>query len=54
MNAGRNEDRLKLTINGIMNLKKGWRKNQTKRNYLHPIIGLDATKIGAGLFMKPV
>ena len=27
--------------------------DQTKRNYLHPIAGSDAAKIGAGLFMKP-
>jgi hypothetical protein len=27
--------------------------DQTKRNYLHPIAGSDAAKIGAGLFMQP-
>jgi hypothetical protein len=28
--------------------------DQTKRNYLHPIAGSDAAKIGAGLFLKPI
>jgi hypothetical protein len=27
--------------------------DQTKRNYLHPVAGSEAAKIGAGLFMKP-
>lgn len=27
--------------------------DQTKRNYLHPVSGSEAAKIGAGLFMKP-
>jgi hypothetical protein len=28
--------------------------DQTKRNYLHPISGSEAAKVGAGLFMKPL
>jgi len=28
-------------------------RDQTKRNYLHPVAGSDAAKIGAGLFLKP-
>jgi hypothetical protein len=28
-------------------------QDQTKRNYLHPIAGSEAAKIGAGLFLKP-
>ena len=28
-------------------------RDQTKRNYLHPVAGSEAAKIGAGLFMKP-
>jgi hypothetical protein len=27
--------------------------DETKRNYLHPVAGLAAAKIGAGLFLKP-
>ena len=27
--------------------------DQTKRNYLHPVAGSEAVKIGAGLFLKP-
>ena len=27
--------------------------DQRKRNYLHPVAGSDAAKIGAGLFAKP-
>jgi hypothetical protein len=27
--------------------------DQTKRNYLHPVAGSEAAKIGAGLFLKP-
>jgi hypothetical protein len=29
-------------------------RDQTKRNYLHPVAGSEAAKIGAGLFMKPI
>jgi hypothetical protein len=29
-------------------------RDQTKRNYLHPVAGSDAAKIGAGLFLKPL
>jgi hypothetical protein len=29
-------------------------RDQTKRNYLHPVAGSDAAKVGAGLFMKPM
>jgi hypothetical protein len=29
-------------------------RDQTKRNYLHPVAGSEAAKIGAGLFLKPV
>ena len=28
-------------------------RDQTKRNYLHPVAGSEAAKIGAGLFLKP-
>ena len=28
-------------------------RDQTKRNYLHPVAGSEAAKVGAGLFMKP-
>jgi hypothetical protein len=28
-------------------------RDQTKRNYLHPVAGSDAAKIGAGLFLRP-
>jgi hypothetical protein len=28
-------------------------RDQTKRNWLHPVAGSEAAKIGAGLFMKP-
>jgi hypothetical protein len=28
-------------------------RDQTKRNYLHPVAGSQAAKIGAGLFLKP-
>jgi hypothetical protein len=28
-------------------------RDQTKRNYLHPVAGSEAAKIGAGLFVKP-
>lgn len=28
-------------------------RDQTKRNYLHPAAGSDASKVGAGLFLKP-
>ena len=28
--------------------------DQTKRNYLHPVAGSEAARIGAGLFLKPV
>ena len=27
--------------------------DQAKRNYLHPVAGSDAAKVGAGLFAKP-
>lgn len=27
--------------------------DQTKRNYLHPVVGSEAARIGAGLFVKP-
>lgn len=27
--------------------------DETKRNYLHPVAGSEATKIGAGIFLKP-
>jgi hypothetical protein len=27
--------------------------DETKRNYLHPMAGSEAAKIGAGLFLKP-
>ena len=27
--------------------------DQRKRNYLHPVAGSDAAKVGAGLFAKP-
>ena len=29
-------------------------RDQTKRNYLHPVAGSEAAKVGAGLFLKPV
>lgn len=29
-------------------------RDQSKRNYLHPVAGSEAAKIGAGLFLKPV
>ena len=29
-------------------------RDQSKRNYLHPIAGSDAAKVGAGLFAKPI
>jgi hypothetical protein len=29
-------------------------RDQSKRNYLHPVTGSEAAKIGAGLFLKPV
>jgi hypothetical protein len=29
-------------------------RDQTKRNYLHPIAGSEAAKIGAGFFLKPM
>jgi len=29
-------------------------RDQTKRNYLHPVAGSEAAKAGAGLFLKPV
>jgi hypothetical protein len=29
-------------------------RDQTKRNYLHPVAGSEAAKIGAGLFLKPI
>ncbi len=28
-------------------------RDQTKRNYLHPVAGSEAAKVGAGLFLKP-
>ena len=28
-------------------------RDQTRRNYLHPVAGSEAAKIGAGLFLKP-
>ncbi len=28
-------------------------RDQTKRNYLHPVAGSDAAKVGAGLFLNP-
>ena len=28
--------------------------DQRKRNYLHPVAGSDAAKVGAGLFMKGI
>jgi hypothetical protein len=28
--------------------------DQAQRNYLHPIAGSEAVKIGAGLFVKPL
>ena len=28
--------------------------DESKKNYLHPIAGSDAAKIGAGLFTKPM
>jgi hypothetical protein len=28
-------------------------RDQSKRNYLHPVAGAEAAKIGAGLFLKP-
>lgn len=28
--------------------------DQTKRNYLHPVAGSEAAKVGAGLFLKPI
>jgi len=28
--------------------------DQRKRNYLHPVAGSDAAKVGAGLFAKPI
>jgi hypothetical protein len=28
-------------------------RDQTKRNYLHPVAGTEAAKVGAGLFLKP-
>lgn len=29
-------------------------RDQTKRNYLHPVAGSEAAKVGAGLFLKPL
>jgi hypothetical protein len=29
-------------------------RDQTKRNYLHPVAGSEAARVGAGLFLKPV
>ncbi|MBA3975832.1 MAG: hypothetical protein C0504_16630 [Candidatus Solibacter sp.] len=29
-------------------------RDQTRRNYLHPVAGSEAAKVGAGLFLKPV
>ncbi len=29
-------------------------RDQTKRNYLHPVGGSEAAKVGAGLFLKPI
>ncbi len=29
-------------------------RDQSKRNYLHPVAGSEAAKIGAGLFLKPI
>lgn len=29
-------------------------RDQTKRNYLHPVAGSEAAKVGAGLFLKPI
>jgi hypothetical protein len=28
-------------------------RDQTQRNWLHPVAGSEAAKVGAGLFMKP-
>jgi hypothetical protein len=28
--------------------------DESKKNYLHPIAGPDAAKVGAGLFTKPM
>ena len=28
--------------------------DESKKNYLHPIAGSDAAKVGAGLFTKPM
>lgn len=28
--------------------------NQRQRNYLHPVAGSDAAKVGAGIFAKPL
>jgi hypothetical protein len=28
-------------------------ENESKKNYLHPIAGSEAAKVGAGLFLKP-
>jgi hypothetical protein len=29
-------------------------RDQTRRNYLHPVAGSEAAKVGAGLFLKPI
>jgi hypothetical protein len=44
---------LELTGTKITDQSVALERDQTKRNYLHPVAGSKAARVGAGLFMKP-
>jgi hypothetical protein len=44
---------LELTGTKVTDQPVMFERDQTKRNYLHPVAGSEAAKIGAGLFLRP-
>jgi hypothetical protein len=45
---------MEMTGTKVTDQPVAFERDQTKRNYLHPVAGSEAAKVGAGLFLKPV
>ena len=45
---------LDLAVTTVSDQPISLERDQTKRNYLHPVAGSEAARIGAGLFTKPL
>ena len=44
---------LELINSKVSDQSVGVELDETKKNYLHPVDGSEAAKVGAGLFMRP-